>query len=242
MQRTGLLDSCISKHCSGNCWNSVWGRFTSVGSWKLCSWGLLSHINNNVFWTLCRRQNEIDLPVLPLLLSAGNSSTLWGIWCEAAAEKKVSRSHFKKATNDSRCNSVTRPWQSWLVSTIGSVLMTFLLLSRPSIWLRNRLRRDLDRVSVGKTEKLQNFVSPDDLRVALLPHSRWDHRFLEICESLSFWLVKKKNNNQEILRSDASEVKSSLMVSVFPPARTSVSETRGLKPQAEDKVVRWAPA
>lgn len=48
------------------------------------------------------------------------------------------------------------------------------LRKRLSIWLRNRLRRDLDRVSVEKTEELQHFVSPDELRNTLLPHSSTD--------------------------------------------------------------------
>uniref|UniRef100_H3CVF1 Adrenomedullin a n=2 Tax=Tetraodon nigroviridis TaxID=99883 RepID=H3CVF1_TETNG len=48
------------------------------------------------------------------------------------------------------------------------------LRKRPSIWFRNRLRRDLDRVSVERTEELQHFVSPDEVRVTRLPHSSTD--------------------------------------------------------------------
>lgn len=59
------------------------------------------------------------------------------------------------------------------ISTISLVLMPppphF---SRLSMWLRNRQRRDLDGVSVEKTEELQHFIRPEDIRDTLLPHSR----------------------------------------------------------------------
>ncbi|NP_001027753.1 ADM precursor [Takifugu rubripes] len=48
------------------------------------------------------------------------------------------------------------------------------LKKRLNILLRNRLRRDLARVSVGKTEELQHFVRPEDIRDTLLPHSSTD--------------------------------------------------------------------
>lgn len=44
--------------------------------------------------------------------------------------------------------------------------------SRLSIWLGSRLRRDLDSVSVEKTEESEHFVRPEDIRDTLLPHSR----------------------------------------------------------------------
>lgn len=87
------------------------------------SWELLYQINNDVFFTLFRTQNEIDLPVLSLLLSAGNSSTLCGIWCEATVEEEVSRSHSKNVTHDSRCISVSKPCQHYLPGPNGFSLL-----------------------------------------------------------------------------------------------------------------------
>lgn len=48
------------------------------------------------------------------------------------------------------------------------------LKKRLSIWLGSRLRRDLDSVSVEKTEESEHFVRPDDIRDTLLPHSSTD--------------------------------------------------------------------
>lgn len=45
---------------------------------------------------------------------------------------------------------------------------------RLSIWLGNRLRRDLDSVSVEKTAESEHFVRPEDIRDTLLPHSSTD--------------------------------------------------------------------
>ncbi|XP_068597451.1 adrenomedullin a [Brachionichthys hirsutus] len=42
---------------------------------------------------------------------------------------------------------------------------------RKNIWLGSRLRRDLARASVDKTEESEDFVRPEDIRDALLPHS-----------------------------------------------------------------------
>lgn len=59
------------------------------------------------------------------------------------------------------------------VSTICLVLMVFPSFSRLNLLLKNRLRRDLDGVSVEKKEELQHFVRPEDIRdTLLLPHSR----------------------------------------------------------------------
>ncbi|XP_070685017.1 adrenomedullin a [Pempheris klunzingeri] len=48
------------------------------------------------------------------------------------------------------------------------------LKKRLSIWLGSRLRRDLDSVSVEKTEEMEHFVRPEDIRDTLLPHSSTD--------------------------------------------------------------------
>lgn len=48
------------------------------------------------------------------------------------------------------------------------------LKKRLSIWLGSRLRRDLDSVSVEKTEESEHFVRPEDFRDTLLPHSSTD--------------------------------------------------------------------
>ncbi|KAM3626143.1 uncharacterized protein V6R79_023432 [Siganus canaliculatus] len=48
------------------------------------------------------------------------------------------------------------------------------LKKRLSIWLGSRLRRDLDSVSVDKTEESEHFVRPADIRDTLLPHSSTD--------------------------------------------------------------------
>lgn len=48
------------------------------------------------------------------------------------------------------------------------------LKKRLSIWLGSRLRRDLDSVSVEKTEESEHFVRPEDIRDTLLPHSSTD--------------------------------------------------------------------
>lgn len=48
------------------------------------------------------------------------------------------------------------------------------LKKRLSIWLGSRLRRDLDSVSLEKTEESEHFVRPDDIRDTLLPHSSTD--------------------------------------------------------------------
>nr|XP_046243861.1 adrenomedullin a [Scatophagus argus] len=48
------------------------------------------------------------------------------------------------------------------------------LKKRLSIWLGSRLRRDLDSVSVEKTEDSEHFVRPEDIRDTLLPHSSTD--------------------------------------------------------------------
>ncbi|XP_051236345.1 adrenomedullin a [Dicentrarchus labrax] len=48
------------------------------------------------------------------------------------------------------------------------------LKKRISIWLGSRLRRDLDSVSVEKTEESEHFVRPEDIRDTLLPHSSTD--------------------------------------------------------------------
>lgn len=48
------------------------------------------------------------------------------------------------------------------------------LKKRLSIWLGSRLRRDLDSISVEKTEESEHFVRPDDIRDTLLPHSSTD--------------------------------------------------------------------
>ncbi|TKS70185.1 ADM Adrenomedullin [Collichthys lucidus] len=48
------------------------------------------------------------------------------------------------------------------------------LKKRLSIWLSSRLRRDLDSVSLEKTEESENFVRPEDIRDTLLPHSSTD--------------------------------------------------------------------
>ncbi|KAM9861295.1 adrenomedullin a [Aulostomus maculatus] len=45
------------------------------------------------------------------------------------------------------------------------------LRKRLSIWLGSRLRRDLDRVSVEKTENSEHLVRPEDIRDTMLPHS-----------------------------------------------------------------------
>ncbi|XP_038557679.1 adrenomedullin a [Micropterus salmoides] len=47
------------------------------------------------------------------------------------------------------------------------------LKKRLSIWLGSRLRRDLDSVTVEKTES-EHFVRPEDIRDTLLPHSSTD--------------------------------------------------------------------
>lgn len=48
------------------------------------------------------------------------------------------------------------------------------LKKRLSIWLGSRLRRDLDSVSVERTEESEHFVRPEDFRDTLLPHSSTD--------------------------------------------------------------------
>ncbi|XP_041796474.1 adrenomedullin a [Chelmon rostratus] len=48
------------------------------------------------------------------------------------------------------------------------------LKKRLSIWLGSRLRRDLDSVSVERTEESEHFVRPEDIRDTLLPHSSTD--------------------------------------------------------------------
>lgn len=45
------------------------------------------------------------------------------------------------------------------------------LKKRLSIWLGSRLRRDLDSVSLEKTEESEHIVRPEDIRDTLLPHS-----------------------------------------------------------------------
>ncbi|KAM7015812.1 adrenomedullin a isoform 1-T2 [Tautogolabrus adspersus] len=45
---------------------------------------------------------------------------------------------------------------------------------RLSIWLGSRFRRDLDSISVEKTEESEHFVRPEDIRDTLLPHSSTD--------------------------------------------------------------------
>ncbi|XP_020481598.1 adrenomedullin a [Labrus bergylta] len=45
---------------------------------------------------------------------------------------------------------------------------------RLSIWLGSRFRRDLDSISVEKTEESEHFVRPEDIRDTMLPHSSTD--------------------------------------------------------------------
>ncbi|KAM4593472.1 adrenomedullin a [Odontesthes bonariensis] len=48
------------------------------------------------------------------------------------------------------------------------------LKKRLSIWLGNRLRRDLNSVTIEKTAESEHFVRPEDIRDTLLPHSSTD--------------------------------------------------------------------
>ncbi|XP_053180275.1 adrenomedullin a [Scomber japonicus] len=48
------------------------------------------------------------------------------------------------------------------------------LKKRLSIWLGNRLRRDLNSVSVERPADSEHFVRPEDIRDTLLPHSSTD--------------------------------------------------------------------
>lgn len=60
------------------------------------------------------------------------------------------------------------------ISIIYLGLMAFFSPSsyRLSIWLGSRLRRDVDTISVEKRAEAEHLVRPEDIRDALLPHSR----------------------------------------------------------------------
>lgn len=59
------------------------------------------------------------------------------------------------------------------ISIIYLGLMAFFPSSyRLSIWLGSRLRRDVDTISVEKRAEAEHLVRPEDIRDALLPHSR----------------------------------------------------------------------
>uniref|UniRef100_A0A8C7WSY0 Uncharacterized protein n=1 Tax=Oryzias sinensis TaxID=183150 RepID=A0A8C7WSY0_9TELE len=45
------------------------------------------------------------------------------------------------------------------------------LKKRLSIWLESRMKRDLDSTTAEKTAETQHFVTPEDIRDTLLPHS-----------------------------------------------------------------------
>ncbi|XP_029354495.1 adrenomedullin a [Echeneis naucrates] len=48
------------------------------------------------------------------------------------------------------------------------------LKKKLNVWLRSRLRRDLDSQSLEKTAESEHFVRPEDIRDTLLPHSSTD--------------------------------------------------------------------
>lgn len=64
-----------------------------------------------------------------------------------------------------------------LLATVGHCMEVEVnpeLKKRLSIWLESRLRRDLDSISVEKTQESEHFVRPEDIRDTLLPHSSTD--------------------------------------------------------------------